>query len=187
MYNIAIISSSVRIGRKSHRIVQFLHNYLAKQKIADVSILDLQAYRFPIFEERLKFLSDLAPEAVAFAEKIKNADGVIVVTPEYNGGYPASLKNVIDLLVDEWKRKPIAFATVSGGAFGGSQVGASLPYIFSKMGAIPVPTQFRVANVQNAYDENGAPSDDTTSNRHAQNFLNDLIWHIDAGKRMLSE
>jgi NADPH-dependent FMN reductase len=55
-------------------------------------------------------------------------------TPEYNGGYPASLKNVIDLLDYEWHRKPVVISTVTSGAFGASQVLISLQFILWKSG-----------------------------------------------------
>ncbi len=184
MHNIVIISSSVRTGRKSHRVALFLNNYIAENKIGNAEILDLNTYQFPIFEERLKYMKDPATNVLDFAEKIKKADGVIVVTPEYNGGYPASLKNVIDLLVDEWKRKPVAIATVSGGAFAGTQAGSSLPFIFLKLGAMVVPAMFRVPSVEKSHNEDGSPTDIETSNRGAKAFFNDLTWHLEASRRM---
>ena len=100
--NIAIISASVRLERKSHRIALFFKKYIEEKKLSTVEILDLNEYKFPIFEERLRFMKDPPPPVLQFAEKVKNANGIIIVTPEYNGGYPASLKNAIDLLYPEW-------------------------------------------------------------------------------------
>jgi NAD(P)H-dependent FMN reductase len=95
MYNIAIISSSIRIGRNSHRVALYLSNYIKSNNLGHVEMLDLYEYQFPLFSERLKYLKNPPEGVLQFAEKIKGADGVIVVTPEYNGGYPAALKNVI--------------------------------------------------------------------------------------------
>lgn len=64
-------------------------------------LADREDYRFPIFPERLRLLQVPPPVAVTFAEKIKNTDGIVIVTLEYNGGYPASLKKVIAVLYDE--------------------------------------------------------------------------------------
>ena len=122
MPNIAIISASVRTGRNSHRVALFFKQFIADNNLGDATIIDLNEYHFPVFEERLKNLEHPSAAILEFAEKIKTADGIIIVTPEYNGGYPAALKNVIDLLYAEWHRKPLAIATVSEGAFGGSQV-----------------------------------------------------------------
>src|SRR5688572_29427277 len=105
MSHIAIISSSVRIGRNSHRVALYFEKYIRDNNLGSVEILDLNQYQFPVFDERLQYMKEPLPKAVEFSEKIKKADGVIIVTPEYNGGYPASLKNAIDLLLPEWKRK----------------------------------------------------------------------------------
>ena len=85
MKNISIISSSVRNGRNSHRVALYFKNYLEENQIANAKIIDLKTYDFPIFEERLKFIEQPTEATLEFAEEVKNADGIIVVTPEYNG------------------------------------------------------------------------------------------------------
>jgi NAD(P)H-dependent FMN reductase len=142
MPHIAIISSSVRTGRQSHRVALYFKNYLETNDIATAEILDLKEYKFPLFEERLKYQKNPAPITLEFAAKIKSADGIIIVTPEYNGGYPPSLKNIIDLLYDEWHRKPVAISTVSDGSFGGTQVITSLQFSLWKIRAWTVPAMF---------------------------------------------
>src|SRR5687768_10852833 len=115
MHKIAIISASVRQGRKSHNVALFFQQFIETNQLATVDMIDLKEYKFPIFEERLSKIKDPYPQMLQFSEKVKTADGIIIITPEYNGGYPASLKNAIDLLYPEWKRKPIALASVSNG------------------------------------------------------------------------
>ena len=115
MPHIVIISSSIRKGRNSHRTALYFKNFIENKALASVELLDLKAYNFPLFEERLRFFDQPTALMLEFAEKIKNADGVLIVTPEYNGGYPSSLKNVIVLLYEEWKRKLVAISTNSGG------------------------------------------------------------------------
>ncbi|TKB96490.1 NADPH-dependent FMN reductase [Pedobacter cryotolerans] len=184
MKNISIISSSVRNGRNSHRVALYFKNYLEENDIADVKIIDLKTLDFPIFEERLKFISEPTEAMLSLADDIKNADGIIVVTPEYNGGYPASLKNVIDLLYAEWKRKPIGIATVSAGAFAGSQVITSLQFTLWKIGALVVPAMFPVAMIDKTFDENGNPSDKEATDKKAKSFVAELIWWIEAKQKM---
>lgn len=184
MKTIAILSASIRNGRNSHRVALYFKNYLTENKISIAKILDLKEYDFPIFEERLKFISKPSERMLTFAKEIENANGIIVVTPEYNGGYPASLKNVIDLLYAEWKRKPIAIATVSTGAFAGSQVITSLQFSLWKIGALVVPAMFPVATVEKTFDENGTPSDLEGTNKRASIFLNELTWWMNAKQKM---
>jgi NAD(P)H-dependent FMN reductase len=184
MKNISIISSSVRNGRNSHRVALYFKNYLEENDIANVKIIDLKTLDFPIFEERLKFISEPTEAMLSLADDIKNSDGIIVVTPEYNGGYPASLKNVIDLLYAEWKRKPIGIATVSAGAFAGSQVITSLQFTLWKIGALVVPAMFPVAMIDKTFDENGNPSDKEATDKKAKTFVAELTWWIEAKLKM---
>src|SRR5690349_14687126 len=102
MSKIVILSSSVRTGRKSHRVAIYFSNYL-KERDIEHEIIDLLEYNFPVFDERLKFQEEPSAAAREFAGRIRSAAGIIIVTPEYNGGIPAALKNVVDLLYDEWK------------------------------------------------------------------------------------
>jgi NAD(P)H-dependent FMN reductase len=89
---IAIISASMRIGRNTHRVALYLSNYIQENNLGTVDIIDLAEYNFPVFNERLRFLENRPENVLQFADKNVKADGVIVVTPEYNGCYPASLK-----------------------------------------------------------------------------------------------
>lgn len=183
-YSIAIISASVREGRNSHRVALYFRNYLSEQGIAVVNMLDLDEYRFPLFNERLRFQKDPSPAVLDFASKISKADGVIIVTPEYNGGYPASLKNVIDLLYAEWYHKPVAISTVSDGTFGGSQVITSLQFILWKIKALTVPAQFPVPQVSQLFDESGNPADKQAVEKRLKPFLDEFFWCIGAVNRM---
>lgn len=181
---IAIISASVRQGRNSHRVALYFQNFIKEKKLAEVTILDLNEYQFPLFEERLRLMQNPPDKVLQFAEHVKNADAVIIVTPEYNGGYPASLKNAIDLLYTEWKRKPIAIATVSDGVFGGSQVITSLVFSLWKIGAWVVPAMFPVPSIDKSFDENGTPIDKEKTDKRAQRFLDELIWCATAKEKM---
>ncbi|UEG49609.1 NAD(P)H-dependent oxidoreductase [Ferruginibacter lapsinanis] len=184
MPHITIISSSVRTGRNSHRVALYFKKYLEEINQATAEILDLNAYNFPLFEERLRLQKSPAANVLEFAGKIKSADGVIIVTPEYNGGYPASLKNVVDLLYDEWNKKPIAISTVSDGVFGGTQVITSLQFSLWKIKAWTVPAMFPVPKVSDSFDENGVPKDKAATDKRAAGFIGELLWCIEAKKRM---
>lgn len=184
MQHIAIISASVREGRKSHRVALYFKKYIEENKLAEVEILDLKEFQFPIFNERLSLQVNPSQQTLTFADKINNADGIIIVTPEYNGGYPASLKNVTDLLYKEWYHKPIALVTASGGPFGGAQVITSLQFSLWKMKAWTVPALFPVPNVQDTYDEQGNPVDRIKTDKMARLFLEELFWSMEAACRM---
>ena len=182
MPRISIISASVRTGRNSHRVALYFEKYLTENNLAEPEIIDLMEYNFPIFEERLQFQASPLPKTLEFAKKIKDTDGIIIVTPEYNGGYPASLKNVIDLLLEEWRHKPIAIATVSGGAFAGSQAIISLQFTLFKIKAWTITEIFSVAKVQDNYDESGNAINKEATDKIAAGFIKELLWCIKADK-----
>ncbi len=178
MKKISIISSSIRDERASHRVALFFENYIRTNELAHVEILDLLDYNFPLFQERLKYQKNPEPKSMDFAEKINHADGVIIVTPEYNGGYPASLKNAIDLLTSEWVRKPVAIATVSSGSFGGNQVMLELQFVMWKIGALVSPYMFPVPKVKEHYMADGEPVDAEAINKRADHFVTELFHWI---------
>ena len=184
MPHIVLIASSVRAGRKSHRVVLYLKKYLEEHQLATTEIVDLKEYDFPVFHERYSRLEAPTSAMQDFREKILKADGVLIVTPEYNGGYPASLKNALDLLYDEWHRKPVAISTASNGSFGGTQVITSLQFSLWKMRAWTVPAMFPVPKVQENYDEEGNPTDKEATDKRAGQFLRELLWCIEAKKKM---
>lgn len=184
MPHFALISASVRTGRKSHRVALHLEKVI-QDSGNTVDMLDLLEFNFPIFPERLKFMTEVPADVQDFAERIRKADGVIIVTPEYNSAPPASLKNVLDLLTSDWSKKPIAISTVSGGAFGGMQCITQLVVDFWKIKGWVVPVMLPVPKVQDAFQEDGTPTADQEGwAKRTKAFLDELGWAIEAKRRM---
>ena len=184
MSHIAILSASIRTGRKSHNVALHLERTL-KATSNVVELIDLKELAFPLFDERLKFMKDPPANVVAFAERIRRADGVIIVTPEYNGSFPASLKNVIDLLTEDWKGKPVAICTASGGVFAGTQVMVELLFPLWKIKAWVVPSSMQVPKVHEQFGNDGSLLMDQEGwGRRTKVFLDDLGWAMEAKRRM---
>jgi NAD(P)H-dependent FMN reductase len=175
MSHITIISSSIRAGRKSHRLALFFQKYLNDNELATVEILDLASYNFPLFEMRLKYNNNPGLNVLEFKNKIISSDGVLIVTPEYNGSIPASLKNVIDLLYEEWQNKPIAISTVSSGDFGGLQALAHLQFILHKIGAKVSSFNYPVSRVHEKFDEWGTPAEKESAEAFAKLFIDAFL------------
>jgi len=175
MQHISIISSSVREERKSHFVALYFQQYLTENNLATADIIDLKEYNFPIFNSTLKKQQHPSEGVLDFASRIETGDGIIIVTPEYNGGFPASLKNAIDLLFEEWEHKPVGIATVSSGPFGGSQALVSLQFTLWKMKALTIPAMFSVPMVEKAYDANGNALDKPASDKLAAIFIKELL------------
>jgi len=180
MPRIVIISPSIRNGRLSHRAAIYLFNFIRENNLADAEILDLLDYNFPLFHERLVNQESPSAAAVEFSQKVRDADGVIIVAPEYNGGLIASLKNAIDLLTGEWRHKPVAFVPVSDGNFAGSQVIISLQFTLWKLRAVTVPGPLRIANLESAFDQNGVAADREAMNKKASSLVRELLRFIES-------
>jgi len=178
---IRILAASVRDGRKSDRVALYFQKLLKTRGI-EAEILDLKTYNFPIFSERLKFLKEPSASLLEFSEKIKTAEGIIIVTPEYNGGYPASLKNAVDVLYAEWQKKPVVISTVSSGPFAGSQVLTSFLFSIWKIGALVVPVMFPVPEIEKSFNERGEPSDKEGTDKRGNKVLDELLYWVDAKK-----
>jgi NAD(P)H-dependent FMN reductase len=119
---IQVISSTTREGRFSELTARWVGQSLQARADFDVELIDLREYPLPFFDAPppAKAPRDYASEEVArLGRTLDRADGFIVLTAEYNHGYPAVLKNAMDWMFPEWQRKPIAF--IGWGNVGGAR------------------------------------------------------------------
>lgn len=106
---------------------------------------------------------------------MSEADGLIVITPEYNRGYPGELKIVLDSLLEEYDRKAVGVCGVSSGIFGGARVIENLKPVLSYLGLICIRGAMNFGNVKALFDENGKLTDPAFNERAAA-FLKELEW-----------
>jgi NAD(P)H-dependent FMN reductase len=184
MPHILLLSSSIRDGRMSQRVTAHLERHINGTARHSVEVLDLSTLALPLFHERLKFMKDPPAVAVQVSGSVCRADGLILVAPEYNGSFPASLKNVIDLLNEEWKRKPVALVPVSSGAFGGTQLVMQLQFVLWKLRAWVVPGAMHVPQVKDQFGEDGTATDAAAWAKRCDALLAELEWAIEARARM---
>jgi NAD(P)H-dependent FMN reductase len=175
---LSILSSSIRPERKSHRVALYFESYINQHNLADVEILDLREFQFPLFKNRLSVQKQPEDTLLDFSSKIQKSDGIIIVTPEYTGGIPAALTNAIDVLYDEWQKKPIAISTVSSGQLGGSNCLESLQFTLWKIGALMTFKTFPVSKIEEKYGEDGTPINKSESDSLANVFVKDLMAMI---------
>ena len=178
-YYIPIIVGSTRRERQSVKVARFVLARLQQRKGVETELLDLLEYNFPIMEERLHRRDDPPPGLKEYGEKIGRADSLIIVTPEYNNGYPGVLKNALDYLLPEYERKPIGIVTVSAGGYGGITCLAQLRLVTIGMGAFPIPENLAVSRVQDSFNEDGTPNDSGYEKRGAA-FLDEVLWFTEA-------
>lgn len=117
-------------------------------------------------------LKDQFPE---WKEAVIRADGLVIVSPEYNHGYPGSLKAVLDLLLPEYIHKAVAFVGVSAGMWGGTRVIESMVPMVRELGLAVTFADLNFPKVQNTFDAEGKLLDAAFEKR-AGGFLDELVW-----------
>jgi NAD(P)H-dependent FMN reductase len=123
---VLLIMGSVRAGRTCPRITQWAANIGRARTDLAFEIIDLSDWPLPMDDEPgLPHAGEyVQPHTRAWSEKVKGAAAVVFVTPQYNWGYPAPLKNAIDHLYREWRGKPAAI--ISYGGHGGEKCAQQL-------------------------------------------------------------
>ena len=179
MFYIPIIAGSTRRDRQSIKVARFVLKKAQQRPNVQTELLDLLEYNFPIMEERLHHRDDPPPRLQEFADKIGRADSLIIVSPEYNNGYPGVLKNALDYLLPEYERKPVGIVTVSAGGFGGLTCLAQLRLVAIGMGAFPIPENLAISRVHDSFKDDGTPNDPAYEKRAAA-FLDELLWFTEA-------
>ncbi|MDT7744345.1 MAG: hypothetical protein QOE59_3423 [Actinomycetota bacterium] len=119
---IEVVTGTTRRGRFSEKVAAWVVERLAARGDLDVEMLDLRDHPLPFFDQAppAYTLRDYPNDEVArLGGTLDRADGFVVLTAEYNHGYPAVLKNAMDHTFVEWHRKPIAF--VGWGNVGGAR------------------------------------------------------------------
>jgi NAD(P)H-dependent FMN reductase len=111
MLKIAIVVGSTRPGRKCEAIARWAHEIAQKRTDADFALLDLATFELPLLDEPMPAAagSYSHPHTKRWSAAIASFDGYVFVTPEYNHGTSAALKNAIDFLYNEWTDKAAGF------------------------------------------------------------------------------
>jgi len=175
---VAIIYGSVRSDRQGIKLVKFLSNQIEQKGIESI-IVDPMEYRLPLLDKMHKeFPEGEAPATMEAIHKIlKEADGYIVVSGEYNHSIPPALSNLMDHFQSEYFFKPAALAVYSAGGFAGARVMPQLRTFISELGMVSISSVFYVGKVQEAFDDDGEDMTGTYVGR-STTFLNELEWYV---------
>lgn len=176
---IAIISGSVRIGRKSHVVALELQKRFMKSGYLQTEIVDLAAYNLPILEERYSMHPNLPAGLKEMQQVLDSADALVFLSPEYHGSYSGVLKNAVDYFWKEFQKKPIGVVSVSTGKFGGINASTEMQQLVLSMGGYPMPFKLLVPGVQFAFNEAGELTDEALS-KGMDKFVSELTWLTEA-------
>lgn len=180
--NIAIIYGSVRHHRQGIRAARFVRNKL-ESRGHTVQFIDAKEYDLPLLDNMYKEYdqSTVPSNLENLANTLREAEGYVVVTGEYNHGLPPALKNLLDHFQSEYVFKPSAIASYSGGIFGGVRAAIHLRSVLAELGTPSISSLFPVPKVQEAFDENGEPFDEMYHQR-IQKFLDEFEWYVETLK-----
>lgn len=181
-----IILGSTRPGRFSDKAGAWILAEAEKQAGLQAEILDLRDYPMPFFNEPISpgyKTEPYAQEAVArWTQKIAEADGCIIVSPEYNRGYSAVLKNALDYVYQEWNSKPVAF--VAYGSVGGARAVEQLRQVAVELQMAPIREAVHIQAPWMLVDEKGELKSGALDPYApgAQSMLTQLAWWAQALK-----
>ena len=166
---IPVILGTPRQGRRSEHAAAFVLSETRKRAGVETELIDVRALplRFDDAGEQIKI--------PAFSEQMRRADGIIIVTPEYNHGYPGLLKHALDTNLEEYIHKAVGVCGVSAGSFGGARVIEHLLPVLRELGLVTIFTDVNFGSVGKTFDEEGKLLDESFVKRVAK-FLDELIW-----------
>lgn len=169
--NIPILLGTNRRLRKSIFAAKWLLGEIEKRNDIEAKLFDVADFALP----RDDYGQEIKAQFPEWRDAIVAADGLIIVTPEYNHGYPGALKAVLDLLLREYVHKAVAFVGVSAGPWGGTRVIEAMVPTARELGLAVTFTDLNFPHVQKVFSDSGQILDQAFENR-AKDFLDELVW-----------
>src|SRR5213595_3808597 len=151
---IPVILGTARQGRQSEHVANFLVSEMKKRPEIETELIDVR---------QLKMRLDDAGEQMkdaGYAEKMTRADGLVIVTPEYNHGYPGLLKHALDMCLEEYIHKAVGICGVSAGTFGGARVIEQLVQVVRELGLVTIFNDINFGHAGKIFAEDGKLLDD---------------------------
>jgi NAD(P)H-dependent FMN reductase len=165
---IPIVLGTARKGRRSEPAARAVFERVRSRPGVETELIDVRELHLP---------SDDAGEQIKspyFAERMTRADALILVTPEYNHGYPGLLKHLLDSCLKEYVHKPVGLMGVSGGPWGGTRVIENLLPVLRELGLVSIFWDVQFTHSYKTLEE-GKPLDPGYGPR-IDKFLGELVW-----------
>lgn len=167
---IPVILGTVRKGRTSENVAKFVFEQVKKRDGVETVLVDIRELKFP---------TDDAGEQIkdpTFSEICERADGMVLVVPEYNHGYPGMLKHALDSNLKEYIHKAVGICGVSAGGFGATRVIENLLPVLRELGLVTIFWDGNFSGARDLFDENGKIRDEATHVKRMDKFLGELVW-----------
>jgi NAD(P)H-dependent FMN reductase len=166
-----VLLGTNRKNRNSVHPAKWLVGEMERRPEIETRLFDAGDFAFPN-DDYGQEIKDLFPE---WRDTIIKADGLVIVSPEYNHGYPGTLKAVLDLLLREYVHKAVAFVGVSAGPWGGTRVIEAMVPMVRELGLAVTFSDLNFPKVQTVFDSEGKLLD-LAFEKRAKDFLDELVW-----------
>jgi NAD(P)H-dependent FMN reductase len=166
-----VLLGTNRKGRNSEAVAGWLAAEMEKRPELQTKLFDSRDFALPQ-DDYGQAIKGSFPE---WRDAIIQADGLVIVAPEYNHGYPGALKSVMDILLQEYIHKTVALVGVSAGPWGGTRAIEGLVMMVRELGLSVTSVDLNFPQVQKKFDDNGKLLDDAYHER-VKGFLDELIW-----------
>lgn len=160
-----------RKNRESENVAHWVASKMLERDDIETRLFDVCDFHLP----HDHYGTEIGRDFSEWREAIIRADGLVIVTPEYNHGYPGSLKSVLDLLLKEYIHKAVAFVGVSAGPWGGTRVIEACVPMVRELGLAATFADLNFPKVSDKFDDEGNLLDDAYNHR-ISGFLNELVW-----------
>jgi NAD(P)H-dependent FMN reductase len=182
-----IVVGSTREGRAADRVVPWLVERAEAHRAFSVDVLDLRDWPLPMFQETFAAIKGNGysdPVVHRWNRVVADGDAYLFLTPEYNHSVPAVLKNAVDSVFGSYafRNKVAGFVGYSGGLVGGARAVEHLAHIAIEAELVPLRNAALIAQVYQAFGEDGRPRDPVTDACLAV-LLDDLAWWGNALRR----
>jgi NAD(P)H-dependent FMN reductase len=168
---IPLLLGTNRKGRESEAPAKWVFSKMQEREEIETQFFDARDFHLPS-DNYGQEIKDQFPE---WRDAIIRADGLVIVTPEYNHGYPGILKSVLDLLLREYVHKAVAFVGVSAGPWGGTRVIEAAVNMVRELGLAITFTDLNFPGVASKFDDDGNLLDPAYE-RRVKGFIDELIW-----------
>ena len=168
---IPLILGTNRRDRKSEHAARWVYSKLTEREGIESQFFDVRDFDLPQDD----YGTALGSQFPEWKNAMTKADGMVIVTPEYNHGYPGVLKSVMDILLKEYIHKAVALVGVSAGPWGGTRVIEAMLPMVRELGLAVTFTDLNFPSIGSKFDGEGNLLDDAYERRVA-GFIDELVW-----------
>ena len=174
---IPIILGTGREKRQSEKAAKFVFQEAKTYGQFETELIDVRDFGISRTDD-----TKTSEKSKKFSETINRADGLIIVSPEYNHGYPGELKMALDQLYKEYKHKPLGICGVSEGRMGGSRMVEQLRLVAIEFQMVPINNAVYFSNIESVFDEQGNVLNYDSYHKQLTSFFDELVWYAKALK-----